>query len=109
MVGLLFFRNASGVNSFSRAATIIQMSWPSGDFPSEIIFNCGAAAMSFRSHAIVSSKEGVKRKSDFSAGVIHGSFFGTINARLFPFQDAIGGRTGSVAAGENCFPVTAGA
>ena len=89
------------MNSFSPAATIIQMSRPSGDFPREIILSCGAAATSLRNQAVVSSKDGVKRKSVFSAGVIHGSFLGAIRARLFPFHAASGGRTGWLAAGEN--------
>src|ERR1051325_3284927 len=86
--------NPSGVNSFSRDAITIQMSRPSGDFPSEIIFNSGAAATSLRNQDTVSSYDGVVRKSLISPGVIQGSFFETISARLFPFHGFSGGRMG---------------
>src|SRR5881409_982906 len=101
MVGFPLFRSASGVPSLSCAATIIQMSRPSSDFPSESIFNCGAAATSLRNQATVSSYDGVARKSLFSAGVIQGSLLGTTSARLFPSQGTSGGRIGLRAASEN--------
>src|SRR5580704_16216910 len=107
-MGLPFFRSCSGVNCFSREATIIQMSRPSADLPSEIIFNSGAAATSFLSHATVSSYDGDRRKSLFSDGVIQGSFFETASAWLLPLQGTSGGRMAWLAASENWETLAAG-